>query len=165
MTTTQNCTQRLTVTSSRSFEDVVATFEAAIGHPDRKELFSAIDTAETYSRMEDAIQAALGKSGFMELARFDLGAVLRKEETNGTSKSLRFLIGNPLLMKELVRRVPDAGSYAPVTVLIDERHDGVHLTYDLMAGFLASYGNADALKHAQALDREVGELLREAAEG
>ena len=59
--------------------------------------------------------------------------------------------------------VPDAGSYAPVTVLVDERDDGVHLSYDRMAGFLAPYGNPDALKVAQDLDREVEDLLREAA--
>jgi hypothetical protein len=29
-------------------------------------------------------------------------------------------------MKEMVKHVPDAGSYAPVTVLVDERADGVH---------------------------------------
>jgi len=35
-------------------------------------------------------------------------------------------------MKELVKRVPDAGSYAPVTILIDDRPNGVHLSYDKM---------------------------------
>jgi hypothetical protein len=49
------------------------------------------------------------------------------------------VIGNPLIMKEMVKHVPDAASYAPVTVLIDERGDGVHLSYDLMASFLAPY--------------------------
>jgi len=33
----------------------------------------------------------------------------------------------------MAKRVPDAGSYAPVTVLVDERHDGVHVSYDRMA--------------------------------
>jgi hypothetical protein len=28
-------------------------------------------------------------------------------------------------MKEMAKHVPDAGSYAPVTVLVDERTDGV----------------------------------------
>lgn len=30
-------------------------------------------------------------------------------------------------MKEMVKTVPDAASYAPVTILVDERADGVHL--------------------------------------
>ena len=59
--------------------------------------------------------------------------------------------------------VPDAGSYAPVTVLVDERADGVHLSYDRMASFLAAYGNRDALRVAKDLDNKIETLLREAA--
>jgi hypothetical protein len=30
-------------------------------------------------------------------------------------------------MKEMAKTVPDADSYAPITILVDERADGVHL--------------------------------------
>jgi hypothetical protein len=39
----------------------------------------------------------------------------------------------------MAKYVPDADSYAPVTVLVDARPDGVHLSYDRMASFLAPY--------------------------
>jgi hypothetical protein len=68
-----------------------------------------------------------------------------------------------LVMKEMGKHVPDAASYAPVTVLIDERADGVHLSYDRMASLLASYGSEAALKVAGDLDAKVEELLSEAA--
>ncbi|MFZ3246492.1 MAG: hypothetical protein WA185_15580, partial [Candidatus Acidiferrales bacterium] len=68
-----------------------------------------------------------------------------------------------LIMKEMAKHVPDAGSYAPVTVLVDERSDGVHLSYDRMASFLAPYGNSDALAVARNLDKKVEALLLEAA--
>jgi hypothetical protein len=55
--------------------------------------------------------------------------------------------------------VPDAGSYAPVTILIDERLDGVHLSYDRVASFLATYKNEEALKVARELDAKVEGLL------
>jgi hypothetical protein len=97
------------------------------------------------------------------LARFDLGAILRRGCGQDKPKSVRFLIGNPLVMKEMLRHVPDAGSYAPVTVLIDERPPHVHLSNDRMAGFLASYGSAEALKVAREVDSENESLLREAA--
>jgi hypothetical protein len=58
-----------------------------------------------------------------------------------SAKIIRLVIGNPLIMKEMAKHVPDAGSYAPVTVLVDERADGVHLLYDRMASLLAPYGN------------------------
>ena len=62
-------------------------------------------------------------------------------------------------MREMVKHVPDAGSYAPVTILIDQRPDGVHLSYDRMASLLAPYENAEALRVAKDLDAKVEDLL------
>jgi hypothetical protein len=62
-------------------------------------------------------------------------------------------------MKEMAKHVPDAASYAPVTILVDERTDGVHLSYDKIASFLSPYGNAEALKVAGDLDAKVEALL------
>jgi hypothetical protein len=62
-------------------------------------------------------------------------------------------------MKRMAEHVHDAASYAPVTVLIDERVDGVHLSYDLMASYLSPYGNLTALKVAGELDAKVKSLL------
>jgi len=73
------------------------------------------------------------------------------------------LVGNPLIMKEMAKHVPDAGSYAPVTVMVDERADGVHLSYDRMASLLAPYKNPDALEVARNLDKKVEDLLQQAA--
>ena len=51
-----------------------------------------------------------------------------------------------------------------MTVLVDERPDGVYLSYDRMASFLALYGNSEALAVARDLDKKVEGLLIEAAE-
>jgi hypothetical protein len=37
----------------------------------------------------------------------------------------------------MVKHLPDADSYAPITILIDARPDGVHLSYDRTASLLA----------------------------
>jgi len=63
----------------------------------------------------------------------------------------------------MAKRVPDAGSYAPVTVLVDERAEGVHISYDRMASLLAPYGDEDALSVARDLDAKVEDVLRQAA--
>jgi uncharacterized protein (DUF302 family) len=76
---------------------------------------------------------------------------------------VRLIMGNPLIMQQMAKHVPDAGSYAPVTVLVDERSDGVHISYDRMASFLAPYRNSEALKVARDLDKKVETLLSEAA--
>ncbi|MGA3293791.1 MAG: hypothetical protein ABSE45_07390 [Candidatus Acidiferrales bacterium] len=49
------------------------------------------------------------------------------------------------------------------TILIDERLDGAHLSYDRMASFLAPYGSPEASKVARDLDFEVEALLTAAA--
>ena len=155
--------QRLSITSANSFEAVVATFEAAVGHPNMADFGRQMRATKTYAEMEAVVKGALGPSGFMEFARYDLGAVMRKEQQHAAPKSVRFVIGNPLIMKEMVKRVPDAGSYAPVTILIDDRPDGVHLTYDKMESLLSPYGDPEALQVARELDSKVESLLAEVA--
>jgi len=105
-----------------------------------------ISAARTDSELQKIVQAATGSSALMEFTRFDLGEVLRKELGSGGPQSLRLVVGNPVIMKQMVKFVPDAGSYAPVTILVDERPDGVLISYDEIASFLTSYGNAEALQ-------------------
>ncbi len=155
--------ERFSVISSRPFAVVVAALEAAVGHPDMVEFLQAISDARSYAELEQAVQRALGRTGLMLFIKLDHGAILRKESGLDTPKIVRLLIGNPLIMKEMARHVPDAGSYAPVTVLVDERPDGVHLSYDRMASLLAPYGNPDTLAVARELDAKIERLLRAAA--
>jgi uncharacterized protein (DUF302 family) len=122
-----------------------------------------VDAASSWQEFEQVIHAAIGPSGFMEFTRFNHGEMLRKEQGAPAHKILRLVVGNPLIMKQMAEHVADAGSYAPVTILIDERQDGVHLSYDLMSSYLAPYGNPAALKVAQQLDAKVEALLRAAA--
>jgi uncharacterized protein (DUF302 family) len=80
-----------------------------------------------------------------------------------SARVVRLLLGNPLIMRQMAEHTRDAGSYAPVTVLVDERQDGVHLSYDRMASLLAPYGSAEALAVARALDQKIEGLLTAAA--
>ena len=99
----------------------------------------------------------------MQFVEFDHGMIVRKGTEHHSSRIIRLIIGNPLIMKEMAKHVPDAGSYAPVTVLVDERADGVHISYDRMASLLAPYGDRDALRVARDLDAKVENVLRQAA--
>jgi uncharacterized protein (DUF302 family) len=97
----------------------------------------------------------------MLFAEYDLGFFPRLETGLETPKIIRFVVGNPLIMKEMVKHVPDAGSYAPVTILVDERADGVHASYDTMESHLLPYGSTEALAVARNLDAKITTLLRE----
>jgi len=154
--------QRVSVVSSRPFDETVRRLMGTIGRPDITAFHDAMESATTVADLEKVVRGAIGSSGLMEFVRFDAGAVLRKERP--TARILRLVVGNPLLMKEMATVVPDAAAYAPVTILVDERSDGVHLSYDSMASLLAPYGSPTALAVARDLDIKVVALLETAAQ-
>ena len=154
---------RFSLTTAKPFDEVVAGVNAGIGHPDMAEFARSTHEARSFAELKSAVEKGLSKAELMLFMQLDQGAVVRKEKGHETPKMIRFIIGNPLIMKEMAKHVPDAGSYAPVTVLVDERADGVHLSYDKMASLLAPYKNRDALEVARGLDRKIEDLLRAAA--
>jgi hypothetical protein len=89
--------------------------DAAIGHPDMQVFRRNAAAAKSYEELEDVVHKAVGSSDLMEFTRFDLGEILRKQRGKAapTPRSLRLVAGNPLIMKQMVEHVPDAGSYAP----------------------------------------------------
>ena len=155
--------ERFILTSSKPFDQVVAALNSAVGHPDMSEFWKSTDRAQSVAELQNTVEKGLGRTGLMLFVEFDHGAIVRKGTGRDTPRMIRFVIGNPLIMKEMAKRVPDAGAYAPVTILIDERPDGVHLSYDRMTSFLAPYNNAAALNVARELDAKVEALLASAA--
>ena len=113
--------QRFSLTTSRSFEAVVASLKAGVGQLDLAAFANASKSQGTFAELEQVINRNMGKTGLMLFLEFDHGAVVRKETGLEKPKIVRLVIGNPIVMKEMAKHVPDAGSYAPITVLVDER--------------------------------------------
>lgn len=76
---------------------------------------------------------------------------------------LRIIAGNPVTMSKMTATAPDAGSYAPVSILVVERAEGTALSYDRVASAIAPYGSAEASAVATALDDAVVTLIQHAA--
>src|ERR1019366_3331982 len=133
--------ERRVLVSNRKFEEVVASIDAAVGHPDMRAFWKEIAATATYAEMEAVVQRAIGPSGLMEFLRFDHGQFLEGAQSpaspGATPRIVRFVIGNPLIMMAMATHVHDAGSYAPVTLLVDEREGGVRLSYDTMSSYLS----------------------------
>jgi uncharacterized protein (DUF302 family) len=155
--------ERFSLTSSRPFDEVLAAIKGGVGNPDMVDFAKTTSAARTFVELESAVRKGLGKTGLMRFMELDHGAVIRKATGRDTPRMVRLIIGNPLIMQEMAKRVPDSGSYAPVTVLVDERSDGVHISYDRMASLLAPYRNSEAIVVARELDEKVEALLYEAA--
>lgn len=71
--------RRISVVSSRPFDDVLRSLAESVGHADIEDFHQAVATAETVADLDRVVQRAIGSSGLMEFARFDVGKVLGKE--------------------------------------------------------------------------------------
>ena len=159
MTVKQLNVERVSYISQKPFSKVLEALDAAVGHPKMDEMWQKLFKADTVADVEEIMRSFVGSSGLIEFLRFNHGDIVHKEKTGSKPGIVRLVVGNPSIMRQMAEHVPDAGSYAPVTILIDERSDGVHLTYDRMASFLATYENERALKVARELDAKVEGML------
>jgi len=162
MRTKKITVERVTLVSNRSFDEVLRLLDKGIGRPNLGEMGRRLNEAPTFEEYSSIIRGVVGSADLMEFLWLDLGSALRKDPAAKAYKIVRILAGNPLIMKQMAEHVPDAGSYAPVTILVYEREDGVHVSYDTMASYLADYGNEKALQVARDLDAKVIGLLTEA---
>jgi len=156
--------ERFSVTSAKPFADVVSAIRALVGHPDITKFLSDVSAAKDDQEIQRIVTDAVGPTDLMEFMRFDQGAVLRRELGPAAPNVLRLLIGNPLTMRKMVKHIHDARSYAPVTILIDERPDGVHISYDRMVSLIVPYENSESLRVARAFDNNVEDILVAAAQ-
>jgi hypothetical protein len=61
---------------SKSFEEVLAAVDAAVGHLDLNEFRRTLGSTTIYAAMEKTIREIVGPSGLMEFIRFDHGEIL-----------------------------------------------------------------------------------------
>jgi hypothetical protein len=156
--------RRVTVTSTQPFDDVVAAVYAGLGRvPDFGQAVRDWYTARDRDEFDAAVEPMAGSTGLLEFISLDLGAVLAIRDPARSSRLLRIIAGNPVTMSKMTATMRDAGSYAPVTILIAERPDGVTLSYDRVASAIAPYAGNEASAIAEALDDSVLTLLRDAA--
>ncbi|TPG25629.1 DUF302 domain-containing protein [Mycolicibacterium hodleri] len=155
---------RVTVSSGRPFDEVVAAVYAGLGRvPDFGELVARWSAARDAAEFETTVGAATGSSGLIEFLSLDLGAVLTMRDPARSRRLLRIIAGNPVTMSSMAASVPDVGSYAPVTILVAERAEGTTLSYDRVASAIAPYASDEATAIAEALDAAVLVLLHNAA--
>src|SRR5438128_8406110 len=136
--------ERFTLSSSKSFDQVVAALNSAVGHPNMSDFWKSTDRAQSVAELQSTIEKVLGRTGLMLFAEFDHGAIVRKGTGRDTPRMIRFVIGNPLIMREMAKHVRDAVSYALVTVVVEEGADGVYLSYVGMVRLLGPSKNWEA---------------------
>jgi hypothetical protein len=151
--------------TERPFSDVLDGVFGGISQPDIELLFSKLAASTSYQEFSSLVAQAQGSAGLMRFLQLDLDHALTLDpqaQDRAGRRLVRLIAGNPVTMGEMTRHVADAGSYAPVTILIQEMPGGgTRVAYDTVASAIAPYHDAAASQVAQRLDTEVLGLLRQ----
>jgi uncharacterized protein (DUF302 family) len=152
-------------TSNQPFSAVLDGIFSGISQPDIGQLFSKLAASTSYEEFTSLVQQAQGSAGLMRFLDLDLDAALALDpqaKNQAGRRLVRLIAGNPVTMGQMTRHLPDAGSYAPVTILLQEVPDGgTRVAYDSVASAVARYRDAAASQVARRLDTEVLGLLRQ----
>ena len=157
--------RRHVLTSERPFQVVLDGIYDGISQPDIEALFATLAASTSYAEFAALVRHAQGSAGLMRFLALDDDHVLALDpQARGQAgrRLVRLIAGNPVTMGQMTRHVPDAGSYAPVTILIQELPDGgTRVAYDSVTSEIAPYRDAAASEVAERLDGEVLGLLRQ----
>ena len=91
--------ERFSLTISKPFDAVVAAFKSAVGQPDIVEFFKETRATNSFPDLERVVRRGLGRTDLMLFAEFDLGDILRRETGSKTPNIMRFVVGNPLIIR------------------------------------------------------------------
>jgi hypothetical protein len=157
--------RRHVLTSDRPFQVVLDGIFGGISQPDIGALFAKLAASTSYEEFSALVGQAQGSAGLMRFLHLDLDTVLALDPQahQAGRRLVRLIAGNPVTMGQMTRHLPAAGSYAPITILIEQLPGGAtQVAYDTVASAIAPYGDAAASEVAERLDTEVLSLLHHA---
>jgi uncharacterized protein (DUF302 family) len=159
-TETDYTARRITYDSDYGFEETRARFDEQVPLLDGAVAVELVVSRAPWSAVQAAVNERVGPTGFVAMARIDQGALLSRsgEELDGTL----YLVGNPLVARDVTSGDPAAVLYVPFRVAIYRDTSGVHLSYDKPSSVLGSLDSADINEIAIELDRKF-QLTAEAA--
>src|SRR5258708_17515246 len=102
--------------TTRSFEDVIGTFERLVGTVEGIGWESAQNASKSVAEFESKVKENIGPSGFMRFLTIDHGSWL---SLLGQPAEMRmYTIGNPLIAITMLRHNIAAGLNVPVPLVI-----------------------------------------------
>jgi hypothetical protein len=158
--------RRHTFNSDRPFPAVLDGIFDGISQPDIGTLFAKLAASNSYEEFSSLVLRAQGSAGLIRFLQLDIDTALAHDPQarhRAGRRLVRLIAGNPVTLGQMTRHLPDAGSYAPVTILIEELPGGgTRVAYDTVSSAIAPYGDAAASQVAERLDAEVLGLLHQA---
>jgi uncharacterized protein (DUF302 family) len=147
---------------ARSFSEVVASFEAALGSVEGGTFRAEIESANGRTDFEKAVHSHEGSSGFMRFLTVDHGAWLKNIGLNARARM--YTIGNPLIAATMIKFDIEAGLNVPIRLLIYEHTATatVRLAYDLPSSLMSRLNNVEVAASAKKLDVKLIALAERA---
>ena len=149
--------QHIEHSGRKSFEEVVAAFEAATGAIEdgafAEELAASADQAD----FEQRIHRHEGDSGFMRFLMLDHGAWLALYGDH--VKCRLYILGNPLIARTMLKHDVRVGLNVPPRLIIYETAEGeVRIAYDLPSSLMSRLNNPEVAAAAEKLDAKLAAL-------
>jgi uncharacterized protein (DUF302 family) len=154
---------RTVITTSVAFDDVLERLRAQMGRTTVQEVVVLARTPITETEyIRQVEEQFVGESGFILFAELDHGGWLQKFGIN--RRTVRWILGNPLIAVTMIRHDITAGLFAPVELLVTEAEDGVGatVTYVRPSTLMVIEENSPLLDAAKALDEKYDALVARA---
>ena len=158
MTTINYQANRLIHHSAIDFEETRRRFDEQVPLLDPLLILRLVLDQSTWRDVEALVDRTVGPTGFVALARVDQGVLFRL--SGDPVQATLYLVGNPVIAREILAVEPAAGLYAPFRVAVYRDALGAHVAYDQPSSVFASFGS-DAI---DAIARELDEEIRNSAE-
>jgi uncharacterized protein (DUF302 family) len=153
MTETTYTAVRVTYDSNRDFKETRARFDERVPVFEGAASVELVLDGASWPEVEGTVDARVGPTGLVALARLDQGALLslQGEPLDATL----YLVGNPIVARTVTHHEPGAALYAPFRVAIYRDAPGVHIAYDQPSSVFASLGSSAIDVIAAQLDDKI----------
>lgn len=156
---------RTEVVSPVGFDEVLTRLRALMGRVNPSEIVTLAQSGITEAEFVRTVQERYeGESGFMLFAEIDHGGWLSKYQIN--RRTVRWILGNPLIAVTMIRHDITAGLFAPVEILVTEAEDGqgTMVTYVRPSSLMVIEENPPLLAMATLLDAKFDSLITRATQ-
>jgi uncharacterized protein (DUF302 family) len=144
---------RVTYDSPLDFEQTRARFDQRVPAFDPAVSAQLVIDHASWPEVQAAVDARVGPTGLVALARLDQGALMSL--SGEPLEATLYLVGNPVLARQVIGFETAAALYAPFRVAIYRDAAGAHITYDKPTSVFASLGSSGVDAIAVELDEKI----------
>jgi uncharacterized protein (DUF302 family) len=154
---------RVVADTSVTFDDVLQRLRVQMGRVNVSDVVGlARNVATEADYVREVTKRYVGESGFMLFAEIDHGGWLPIFGIR--RRTVRWILGNPLIAVTMIRHDITAGLFAPVELLISEHQDGegTNIVYLRPSSVMVTERNEPLRVAAEALDVKLDALVAHA---